>query len=244
MLLRLVITEGALKGEEVIIRDSIVIGRKGVDLNLQDSKVSSKHARIFSDENGVVTIEDLSSSNGTYVNDVKISTSPLKVGDFVIIGKTTLKVEAPPAEKGLEKGTWQEVIEDVFNDTLQRVGKSSAQTFACEPFDKPVNLEFVKGLQTGTSVTFGFGPRQVGKLCTDALLIDAQAPDIAFELHPIKNGLCEIRTQSDMVLLNGKKFERPKNKKVKLADFRERIKNGDRISIGQTVIVVKAFEKT
>ncbi len=242
MLLRLVIKEGPLKGEEVLIRDAIVIGRKGVDLNLQDPKVSSKHARIYKDEKDVVTIDDLSSSNGTYVNDQLIASSPLKVGDKINIGKTVLFVEDQPLEATLEKGTWQEVIEDAFNDTLQRVGKVSAQKFACKPFNDPITLDFIKGLQAGRSITFGFGPRSVGKLCSDGLLIDTHAPDVAFELYPIKNGLCELRTQFEGLLLNGKKFERSKNKKVKLADFREKLKNGDRISVGQTVIVVRVSE--
>lgn len=236
MLLRLVVTEGALKGEEILIRDAIVIGRKGCDLNLQDPKTSGKHARIFSSEEGVVSIEDLSSSNGTYVNGALITTSPLKIGDTINIGKTVMKVEDQPVEKGLEKGTWQEVIEDAFNETVQRVSSGAGTTFACKPFNEPLTLEFVKGIQTGTSITFGFGPRSVGRLCNDALLADASAPDIAFELHPIKNGLCELRTPSKIILLNDKKLEGPKNKKTKLKD-------GDRISIGQTVIVVKVFEK-
>jgi len=65
MRLKLVVKEGLLKGEELRIRGEIVIGRKGVDLNLIDPKVSSRHARIFADANNVVFIEDLGSSNGT-----------------------------------------------------------------------------------------------------------------------------------------------------------------------------------
>ena len=79
-----------------------VIGRSGypdtgaaVDLDLApDHVVSRRHARIWL-EGGQYWIEDLNSSNGTFVNRTKIypgQKRPLGVSDVVQIGTVQLKV--------------------------------------------------------------------------------------------------------------------------------------------------------
>ncbi len=72
------------------------LGRSSAnDLPIADKMLSRQHARIIRDGNGVLTIEDLGSRNGTYVNGERIvSVHPLKSGDRVTIGGVTLKVEA------------------------------------------------------------------------------------------------------------------------------------------------------
>jgi len=72
-----------------------------VDLEQDDpeAKISRKHALIII-ENGKITIEDIGSLNGTYVNrgNRLIPGTPLeiKAGDEVIIGKTFLKLVVDP----------------------------------------------------------------------------------------------------------------------------------------------------
>jgi DNA-binding NtrC family response regulator len=70
---------------------SVVIGRsEAADLRIDDALVSRKHARLALDGD-VVTITDLGSQKGTYVNDVKL-TGPrvLQPNDAITIHKTTL----------------------------------------------------------------------------------------------------------------------------------------------------------
>jgi len=51
------------------------------------------HARVF-DYEGVTYLEDLNSTNGTFLNDTKVSgTAPLHVGDLIQIGNTTLELQ-------------------------------------------------------------------------------------------------------------------------------------------------------
>jgi pSer/pThr/pTyr-binding forkhead associated (FHA) protein len=59
---------------------------------LDDTYVSQVHARIFA-KNGGYMVEDLGSTNGTYVNRRRI-TSPTEVqrGDQVKIGKTVMEL--------------------------------------------------------------------------------------------------------------------------------------------------------
>jgi pSer/pThr/pTyr-binding forkhead associated (FHA) protein len=72
----------------------IMIGR-GADcqLILDDDYVSTRHARVVSGVNGIY-VEDLGSTNGTYVNGQRITApTTITMSDTVRIGKTILKLE-------------------------------------------------------------------------------------------------------------------------------------------------------
>jgi two-component system, NtrC family, response regulator AtoC len=81
----------------------VIIGRsETADLRIDDASVSRQHARLALD-GGVITISDLGSQQGTYVNDVKlVATRALQPNDVIAIHKTTLifhttATAAPPA---------------------------------------------------------------------------------------------------------------------------------------------------
>jgi len=77
----------------------IIVGRSSdLDMVLVEEMVSRKHARI-SYENDSVFIEDLGSTNGTFVNGEKVKRAQLKEGDRVLIGTSILKVIAAEGEK-------------------------------------------------------------------------------------------------------------------------------------------------
>src|SRR5207244_4740570 len=78
----------------------LTIGRKpDNDLVIDNPAMSGHHALIFSDE-GVFFIEDLGSTNGTFVNDAKIQKEKLKNSDCIVVGKHVLiyqdEIAAPP----------------------------------------------------------------------------------------------------------------------------------------------------
>lgn len=64
---------------------------------LVEEMVSRRHARI-SLQAGVVSIEDMGSTNGTFVNGEKIQHATLQEGDRVLIGTSILKLVAIPSE--------------------------------------------------------------------------------------------------------------------------------------------------
>jgi hypothetical protein len=71
----------------------IMIGRdSGVDLLLVDNKVSRQHAAITTHA-GQVMLHDLESRNGTFVNDRRISTAMLNVGDELVLGSSRMRLE-------------------------------------------------------------------------------------------------------------------------------------------------------
>jgi pSer/pThr/pTyr-binding forkhead associated (FHA) protein len=84
----LIVGKGAEVGERFYLeRPEITIGRDPEsDIFLNDVTVSRKHARLLVAE-GVVTIEDAGSLNGTYINDLRVDTAVLGSGDAVQIGR-------------------------------------------------------------------------------------------------------------------------------------------------------------
>ena len=90
----LLLTGGPLVGTMLPLGDApIVIGRSpACTLVLEDEYASSRHAALSPQADGG-WIEDLSSRNGTFIDDERL-TSPhqLKVGDVIRIGQTTLEL--------------------------------------------------------------------------------------------------------------------------------------------------------
>jgi len=70
----------------------VQVGRgESCQIRLADTYASSSHARIFN-RDGSWFIEDLGSTNGTYLNQRRVTTATqLQAGDRVRVGKTTLE---------------------------------------------------------------------------------------------------------------------------------------------------------
>lgn len=87
----LLVTSGPLQGREFPIeKDAFVIGlASDVDLRLEDSSVSRRHCEIRADERGYAIV-DLESTNGTFVNGVRIATAFLNPGAEIQLGTTRL----------------------------------------------------------------------------------------------------------------------------------------------------------
>jgi hypothetical protein len=90
-------------GEFPMVPDkTVIVGRSSeLDMVLVEQMVSRKHARITY-ANDKIVIEDLGSTNGTFVNGEKIKRMQLKEGDRILIGGSILKLivqEGPPTER-------------------------------------------------------------------------------------------------------------------------------------------------
>ena len=81
------------KGVEFEVNDVMVLGRsKETDLVLDDPYASDFHLRLVAAEDGL-TLHDLGSTNGTYVNGRRTSApTQLRKGDTIQVGKTVLEV--------------------------------------------------------------------------------------------------------------------------------------------------------
>jgi sulfite reductase alpha subunit-like flavoprotein len=95
----LIVQQGSHAGKSFpVSKEAVTIGRvDGADVILQDPEVSRQHARI-SWKVLTFVIEDLASSNGTFVNGERISAPHmLQPGDSIQVGHTTLRFKVETA---------------------------------------------------------------------------------------------------------------------------------------------------
>jgi pSer/pThr/pTyr-binding forkhead associated (FHA) protein len=91
---QLLVTAGALAGTTIGLTDQqITIGRADdATLVLADDYASTRHARLFP-QDGQWLVEDLGSTNGTYLDRQKVTApTPVPIGVPIRIGKTVLEL--------------------------------------------------------------------------------------------------------------------------------------------------------
>jgi hypothetical protein len=88
----LLITSGPRAGERMLLRHGFMIGKQpGSDLLIEDGYTSSQHAQVAMDANGNCHLYDHNSTNGTFVNNQRITAAPLAHGAMIKIGSTELR---------------------------------------------------------------------------------------------------------------------------------------------------------
>lgn len=110
-------------------------GRSGAPIQLDDGYVSRQHAK-FTVEGGKVTITDLGSSNGTFIDDEQLAINEphgLVEGSGVRLGQTELTLQAVPEPERVEP---EELVDD---ETLSQEGVKMAEKAA--EGDKPAGGE-------------------------------------------------------------------------------------------------------
>jgi diguanylate cyclase (GGDEF)-like protein len=95
--------------------DEIVVGRgSDCDIQIDRDSVSRRHARVYRVDDQWF-VEDLGSTNGSYINDVPIQRSPLRDGDFVKIGSAIFKFLSG---SGIETSYHEEIYRMTIIDGL------------------------------------------------------------------------------------------------------------------------------
>ncbi len=86
-----------------IARDITVVGRReDCDLRIPVEDVSRKHCRLVKEADGI-RLEDLGSSNGSYVNGHRVQETGLKPGDWIQIGPVqfVIQIDGDPSDEEL-----------------------------------------------------------------------------------------------------------------------------------------------
>ena len=135
----------------------IIVGRSSeLDMVLVEDMVSRRHARIACGEH--IVIEDLGSTNGTFVNGEKIKKTTLKEGDRVLIGTSILKVVSTDpgapmprrqdlqsaAQRGQTRSMTGAIDEIPLPDLLQLLGSSKKSGVLVVRSDDDVGKIFMK----------------------------------------------------------------------------------------------------
>ena len=87
--LLLEVVVGNAVGSQIEVEDEFLIGREAPDAGklADDHEISRRHARITRTPEGAFVIEDLASTNGTFVNGARIKASQrLTEGDRIELG--------------------------------------------------------------------------------------------------------------------------------------------------------------
>ncbi len=93
----LVVREGSSAGSEHPVEENLTLGREhDVDLVLEDTGISRRHAAVQM-QDGEAVVQDLGSSNGTFVNGERVrGARRLGEGDLIQLGDTVLEVRFSP----------------------------------------------------------------------------------------------------------------------------------------------------
>ncbi len=92
---KVVVVDGPTTGASATLDDGPVLVGRGADaaIRLDDDYVSTRHARIGS-SGGTFYVEDLGSTNGTYIGSQRITqATAIQLGSRVRVGKTTLELK-------------------------------------------------------------------------------------------------------------------------------------------------------
>ncbi len=111
-------------------KEIITIGRKiKNDIQIDNLSVSKQHARIVKHQ-GNYLIEDMQSTNGTYLNEKKITKQKLTNNDIITIGKHTLQAI-------LDKKPVESSQQDMINDTMMLTTEKHKQMLQKQKKIKP-----------------------------------------------------------------------------------------------------------
>jgi pSer/pThr/pTyr-binding forkhead associated (FHA) protein len=92
---RLKVLAGPAFSKEIPIGNELVIGRSrdGAGSLGGDPELSRLHARIRRTPEGILVLEDLGSTNGTFLNEWRVTAGQqLRVGDRIALGQTLLEL--------------------------------------------------------------------------------------------------------------------------------------------------------
>lgn len=89
---KLIITFKDKTLQEVELTKTISVGREAGDILIKNPSVSARHMKIEKNGN-IYTLSDLNSTNGTFVNDERVTNKELKSGDLITVGRHVLRFE-------------------------------------------------------------------------------------------------------------------------------------------------------
>jgi diguanylate cyclase (GGDEF)-like protein len=117
------VISGLRPGElHTLARERTIVGRSpDATVRLKDEGISREHAEVCVD-GGRVIVKDLGSTNGTFVNGVRVEERELRDGDQLTIGEATLLLftHSEGLEAGYQRGRFQAVLRDPATRALRR----------------------------------------------------------------------------------------------------------------------------
>jgi pSer/pThr/pTyr-binding forkhead associated (FHA) protein len=172
-----VLKGGAVQDEIALDKERLEIGRDlKSDLHLNDPSISRHHAVVIKVHSEYL-IQDLDSTNGTLLNERRITKHMLKHGNLLTIGCFTLRYEKEGA--GLA-GKEDDMEKTVVIQT--RKPKAAPATASRRPMPKKASLHYFRGPKKGTTEPIERSLYTIGKPGGEVAAI-ARRPQGFFLLH-------------------------------------------------------------
>jgi diguanylate cyclase (GGDEF)-like protein len=140
----LVFIEGARLGDLLLLDDeSIVLGRdESCEVRVPGAGVSRRHCRIARDGE-VWVLQDLGSTNGTWLNDEPVNLAALRDGDIIGVGDSLLKFVT---ERNVEARYYSELHEKLARDSLTGLSNK-------ESFERVIEVEVQRARRYGRTLS-------------------------------------------------------------------------------------------
>jgi pSer/pThr/pTyr-binding forkhead associated (FHA) protein len=187
---------GKYQGGEfpLVANKELVIGRSGdLDMVLMEDMVSRKHAKI-STTGGQVSIMDLGSTNGTFVNGEKIKKHRLKEGDRILIGTSIVKVISQD-ESSIDATTFDVAqVKSILQDVAQQQ-QSATMSGSIREVPLPDLLQLF-GTSKKSGVLAVNGPSGNGRIFLRNGKLYYTVIDDNHDLGPMKS-VCRMLTWTD-----------------------------------------------
>jgi signal transduction histidine kinase len=168
--LTLLVLQGPDKGRRYELPDvAALIGRESRALPMSDNTVSRRHCELVPHD-GQWILKDLGSSNGTYVNGLRVdNTYALKLGDQIRVGKTLLVFGAQPGVARVSGGNVRLAGEDAMDSAIMHAIPSNEDSMVLavpEPAAAAMgNLKML--YQLGAALGSSFDVQQVLEVVMD-----------------------------------------------------------------------------
>jgi DNA-binding NtrC family response regulator len=147
-------------GELVPLDRPLTIGQsRRCDVVLRDPRVSREHCGVEPDAGGV-RVRDLGSTNGTFVNGVRVDTAELRAGSLLDLGGTRLRVARPPVGARLV-GASPAMAE--LHGRIQRLAHTSMPILICGETGTGKEL-VAQALHDGSGRSGAFVPVNCGSI--------------------------------------------------------------------------------
>jgi len=210
---------GPVKGQTFPLSHGLKIGRSQGDIIIKDKMISELHAEIQIYSNGQIMILDKDSKNKIIIKGKKIVKSVLEQGSKFQVGQTEFEVDFIQAP--------EEIMLQFMSKNIKNVKDKPLPLHA---LPKTIELVFLSGIQKGRRYQVSYGPRFFGSHSVDFPIFEKKSPKKAFILTS-KNEKIIFKTEHPSnVRLNEKKLSQAE------------IKNGDKISIGDTTLKVTILQ--
>ncbi len=177
-MLTLLVLQGPDKGRRFELPDAnALIGRESRQLPMNDNTVSRRHCELLP-RDGEWILKDLGSSNGTYVNGLRVdNTYNLKLGDQIRVGKTLLVFGAQPGVSRTHGGNVRFAGDDAMDSAIMHSIPSNEDSMVLAvPEPAAAAMSNLKMLyQLGAALGSSFDVQQVLEVVMDLVFEHVKA---------------------------------------------------------------------